>query len=80
MNSESLYDTDTQTLEKVAKYICNLHDGLFPMVVENFECRSICDNSTLPWQCGVMLFKETAKKPTMYRYKKTAEKITQNDR
>ena len=70
MNNESSYDADAKALERAAKYICNLQDGLCPMAVEDFHCRSTCDSYTLPWKCWVMLFKESPEKSTMYKYKK----------
>jgi hypothetical protein len=51
---------DRQALEKAAKYICNLKDGLCLMVVENMICRKVCTLDTLPWQCWLTHFKRKA--------------------
>ena len=59
MEEESLL-TDRVALEKAAKYICNLKDGLCPMVVEKMLCRTVCTLNTLPWECWLTLFKERA--------------------
>ena len=59
MEEESLL-ADRKALEKAAKYICNMKDGLCPMVVEKMECRTVCTLETLPWQCWLILFKEIA--------------------
>ena len=61
--------SDGQALEKAAKYICNLKDGLCPMVVEKMECRTVCTLDTLPWKCWLTLFKEKA--ACQYNYGKS---------
>ena len=43
-------------LERAAKYICNLLDGLCPMVVEHYPCPVICNLDTLPWHCWIDYF------------------------
>ena len=58
MKDDALFPSDSLALEKAAKYICNMKDGLCPMVVENMQCRSVCTVETLPWQCWVLLFRE----------------------
>ena len=58
MKDAAFTSSDRRALEKAAKYICNLKDGLCPMVVENMQCRSVCTLETLPWQCWVVLFRD----------------------
>jgi hypothetical protein len=52
--------SEHDALEKAAKYICNLHDGLCPMVVEKIICKSQCTMETVPWHCWMALFIEGA--------------------
>jgi hypothetical protein len=67
---------DRQALEKAAKYICNLKDGLCPMVVEKIECRTVCTLETLPWECWLALFKEIAATNQDSRYEAVGMKTT----
>lgn len=49
--------TETTSLEKAAKYICNNLGGLCPMVTEKFVCPTACNLDTLPWHCWVSYFR-----------------------
>jgi hypothetical protein len=60
MSEDILMLSDIQALEKAAKYICNIKDGLCPMVVEKMVCRKVCPLDTLPWQCWLTHFKQQA--------------------
>lgn len=50
---EKMMIGEKKALEMAAKYICNLRDGLCPMVVENYRCLSDCGPETLPWRCWI---------------------------
>ncbi len=50
---EKMVSAERKTLEMAAKYICNLRDGLCPMVVENYRCLSACGPETQPWRCWI---------------------------
>jgi hypothetical protein len=49
-----------KVLEMAAKYICNLLDGLCPMVVEKHPCPANCTLATLPWHCWIDYFQAGA--------------------
>lgn len=49
-----------EALVRAAKYICNLRDGLCPMVVENYRCLSACGPDTQPWRCWIDHFLTSA--------------------
>ena len=60
MREDNLLLSDQKALKKAAKYICNLKEGLCPMVVEKSECNTICSLETVPWQCWLALFRDSA--------------------
>ena len=60
MKNQTLLLSDSKALEKAAKYICNLKDGLCPMVVEKMACNALCTHDTLPWHCWLNLFKKSS--------------------
>lgn len=48
--------TEAAQLEKAAKYLCTLLDGMCPMAVESYPCPTDCTIDTAPWQCWVVYF------------------------
>lgn len=67
--TNGMANTKNPTLEMAAKYICNLRDGLCPMVVENYQCLSACGPDTQPWRCWINHFQTlvSAKETTSTR-------------
>lgn len=49
---------EMMALEKAAKYICTLLDGLCPMAAEGHACPTECTLDTVPWQCWISYFRE----------------------
>ncbi|HBI15307.1 MAG TPA: hypothetical protein DDY20_07310 [Desulfobulbaceae bacterium] len=49
-------------IEMAAKYICNHHFGLCPMMVVKFCCPAKCSLDTLAWHCWIKYFQNLANK------------------
>ena len=49
---------ESVSLEKAAKYICTILDGMCPMAAERYACPTVCTLDTVPWQCWISYFRE----------------------